>query len=371
MIPTTVAENAVHLIIAGYNERAILAYIRTADNIGVDYRIVASSSRDNIYRTKYKDNILFERKSADLTLESIDNTLTQVRAYIDERPIVIIPSTESLNRFILDNREYYENRNVYIPLCSKSIYTRISDKYSFDLLCKRYGIRTPVKYRDTKRFPLVAKPKQYSMKGNIKPVIIKNNKDYQLFSNTHDIDGFYYQQYIDGESYYLLFYISDHEDVYKLSQRNLVQQGGGGSIVAAEISNLHEDEVCREYEDMLLSVGFTGLVMIELRGETRDRLYMIEANPRLWGPSQLFVDSEVNLFYPFIADTSPICKNIKRDTPKNVKYFWKGGISEGDTNELDVVYHNNEIYYKSRYDEFLNSDIYNRADSIEVYSHRQ
>jgi hypothetical protein len=37
--------------------------------------------------------------------------------------------------------------------------------------------------------------------------------------------------------------------------------------------------------------GFYGLVMIEVK-EYDNQFYMIEANPRLWGPSQLILDAK-------------------------------------------------------------------------------
>ena len=81
-----------------------------------------------------------------------------------------------------------------------------------------------------------------------------------------------------------------------------------------------------KYEKLFKEIKFTGFVMTEIKGDN----FMIEANPRFWGPSQLFVDAKVNLFeaflhdYNFISNKPPLVVSALKD----VIYFWYGGINK-------------------------------------------
>src|SRR5690606_1826134 len=108
-------------------------------------------------------------------------------------------------------------------------------------------------------------------------------------------------EFIAGESFYLLFYFYKNGAAERFSQKNLMQQPSGGSIIAAVTSDFHRGHVALQFEELFRSIQFRGLVMVEIRGQG-DRYYMIEANPRFWGPSQLFVDAGVNLFEAFMFD---------------------------------------------------------------------
>ena len=73
-------------------------------------------------------------------------------------------------------------------------------------------------------------------------------------------------------------------------------------------------------------IGFRGLIMIELMFEA-GKYYMIEANPRMWGPAQLMVDAGTNLYISFVNDyfntdfPLDFCGKIA-----NPLYFWSAGF---------------------------------------------
>ena len=56
---------------------------------------------------------------------------------------------------------------------------------------------------------------------------------------------------------------------------------------------------------MLIQIGYYGLIMIEVKIQDGE-YYMIEANPRLWGPSQLILDAGMDLFHRFALDNGLI-----------------------------------------------------------------
>ena len=49
--------------------------------------------------------------------------------------------------------------------------------------------------------------------------------------------------------------------------------------------------------------------MVEVK-HLSNKNYMIEANPRFWGPSQLFVDAGINLFEAFLVDNGLLNKRL-------------------------------------------------------------
>jgi predicted ATP-grasp superfamily ATP-dependent carboligase len=201
----------------------------------------------------------------------------------------IAPSTEALNRFLLEHRAAFEAINCVIPLIDKDLYEKLSDKYAFCRLCEQHAITIPKESPNMEELvvPFVAKPKTYFTKSRrFSPHLFCRKQTNIRFSQTYQPTDFYYQQYITGESYYLLYYVDRQGKVYAFSQQNLLQQPHGKSIVAAKTSTVHEKPISQAYESMLLTIGFRGLIMIEIKKEG-DTYYMIEANPRFWGPSQL------------------------------------------------------------------------------------
>ena len=110
--------------------------------------------------------------------------------------------------------------------------------------------------------------------------------------------------------------------------------------------------------------------MVELKFYN-DHFYMIEANPRFWGPSQLFVDSNQNLFLPLLDDFG--IKPLKGSDINNPlttisKYFWFGGV-------LDTIASNEKLkFYRGNLSDFteeipgwLGHDIYRRHDTSDIF----
>ncbi len=104
--------------------------------------------------------------------------------------------------------------------------------------------------------------------------------------------------------------------------------------------------------------------------EDKSKNYMIEANPRFWGPSQLFVDAEKNFFEAFLHDYGVLPEAIDFYKNKNqVNYFWFGGLLESYKNGKKPVFHEgNEEKFLLELHKWLKCDIYNRKDTIEIFS---
>lgn len=360
------------IVFSGYNQRAVIALLRTLKKHGITFGIIAASAEDTIHATAYAHDVVAVRKSKPLDMADITASLNIAKAALGADTYVIAPSTEALNRFFLANTEIIDAGTYIIPLVTSELYEKISDKYQFGELCREHEILVPDEYATLPEAltPCVAKPKAYfALDGSTpRPVLLLTPADIQQFKAEYNEQDFYFQEYVEGESLYLLYYFYEDGSVAKYSQQNLVQQYGGKSIVAAKTSSVHTDTVSGDYERLFASVQYRGFVMIEIR-QTSSGYCMIEANPRMWGPSQFFVDAGANLFEAFLYDFGFLQnKPDFSEEQKDARYFWYGGVAEDVVAKQQLAYHgytSDELCRELHV--WLQSDVYNREDTRELF----
>jgi len=360
------------IIFSGYNQRAVIAFLRTLASTTVQYAIIAYSKDDPIFLTAYARNVLAVREEKALALSDIIRSIKTVKESLKSNKYVIAPSTESLNRFLLQNRKELEENDCEIPLVDESLYESISDKFKFNEICVRGNILVPQEYKriEEARIPYVVKPIKYRAEndGTNSPLLILEKKDHNLFIEQYKSEEFYFQEFLNGDSFYLLYYFHRDGSISKLSQQNYMQQPRGKSIIAAQSSDFHKTNESLKYEKLFKSLNFFGLVMVEVKRKEGAN-YMIEANPRFWGPSQLFVDAGINLFNSFLYDFSLIDeKPSPRELSKKIKYFWFGGFVQTLVSNGRITYHSyTSDQYATHLPEWLSADIYNRDDTRELF----
>ncbi len=361
------------IVFSGFNQRAVIAFLRTLRKNNLNFAIIAKSETDTVLLTKYANDVLAIRRSVPLDLGDILETIKVVQRKCNADEYIIAPTSEALNRFILEYIEYFSKIGCIIPLVNKELYETISNKYSFGAICSKNGIHTPkeLEFNEIDVFPVVAKPKRYfsaSAKKVLVPQIISNSQELASFSEEQILEDYYFQEYISGRSLYLLYYFSEHGTIYKFSQENIIQQPDGKSMVAAISSDFHRTVESKKYERMFTALDYLGLVMVEVK--QRDGInYMIEANPRFWGPSQLFVDAGVNFFEFFLYDYGILDKLPKySESNEIIHYFWFGGVIEAyKQNRLLKYYQSNEMDFMSSLPTWLQSDVYRRPDTMDIF----
>lgn len=363
------------IVFSGFNMRAIYAFLRTLEKEQLSYSIIASSKDDEIFLTKYAKHVIITREHKQLYLEDIINSIQILKQKVLADKYFIAPSTEALNRFLLDNRTVLENLNCIIPLVSKELYEEISDKKSFSELCSKHSISIPYEYTPKEiQIPCVAKPKRYVSKETnhiFKPILMMNNTQLEHFFKNHSSDAFYFQEFVEGRSLYLLYYFYKDGTFLKFSQENFIQQSEGRSILAAKSSDFHLSASSKKYEKLFIHLKYRGLVMIEVKVSEKNT-YMIEANPRFWGPSQLFVDADVNFFNAMLYDygiisNRPSTKSLKA---KKILYFWDDGKSYKTKQINETTFHN---YSKKQFikeiEQWETSNLLNRKDTKNICQH--
>jgi predicted ATP-grasp superfamily ATP-dependent carboligase len=360
------------IVFSGYNQRAVISLVRQMDARKAKYLIVALTTDDTILKTVYKAKVQYVREDNRLDTGVLKQIFDQIRTNLPNTNFVIAPTTEYLNRFLLDNISFFERHGVKIPLVTKDLYYKLSDKKTFSDLCKNYEIQVPKEFStlmDAEQVgEYVAKPRKYtSATGRIMtPVIVRSESESSEFKKDYveDMENIYFQEYVGGKSLYLLYYFSKNGRVTKYSQENLIQQPGGKSIIGAIPSVLHGSEESLKYEKMFAEIGYTGLVMVEVK-EYKNKYFMIEANPRFWGPSQFLLDSGSKILEEFLLDNGCIEEPYINLTPnKNAKYYWSGGVKGVG----DLVFHNYSLEeYKSNIKAWEKWDIYKREDTFKIY----
>jgi predicted ATP-grasp superfamily ATP-dependent carboligase len=331
------------LIYSGFNPRAIIAFLRFAKLHDISCAVVAKSNNDFLFHTDYRDKIIHVRTSTTLDANTILSHAKLARKKSNFEDVFVLPSTEYLNRVLINNKEILFKNGITFGLCEKELYEKISDKEAFTNLCRKHSIPVPPESPiPLTTFPQVAKPKAYFEGANVaaKPIIIKKAEELNDFKSKYQINSFFYQAYIKGQCVYLLFYFEKDGTYSVYSQENFVQQPNGGSMLLAKSADFHENmELVQPYVDLFLTEKFQGLVMVEVKIENGIP-YMIEANPRLWGPSQLIIDANMDLFERFANDNN-LTKNPINNIDKylqNIIYFWKDGLTDLPLEKL--TYHN-------------------------------
>jgi predicted ATP-grasp superfamily ATP-dependent carboligase len=378
MKETRASQNEIGFIVfSGFNCRAVVAFLRTLTKFSIKFSIIASSSDDEIFRTSYRNNVVGIRESTSLNIDEIIRLFIKAKSKLNCSELIFAPSSEFLNRFMLRHLDILRSIGVSVPLVNELLYSEISDKQRFGEICSQNGLKVPplIEFAGEQHIPFVAKPIRYENANGVihSPFLIESSQDLEIFSQM-DSEDFYFQKFISGNSYYLLYYFDKSGKVSRLSMRNTLQQPGGKSIIAAEISCIHKKEISTGYENLFRNLGFFGLVMVELRKEA-DEFYMIEANPRLWGPSQIFVDAKYNLFIPLINDWMgtdfPLTDGEIDD---DAKYFWTAGLfNQGQP--LKCITHmapSDQILWLSDLGKYIASDVYMRSDTMDIYlSHQE
>jgi len=365
-------KNKIIIIFSGYNNRAVVSFIRTLEKNKISYVVIARNNIDPIFKTAYKNKVILTRKNQDLSPDLIKEYIVTIQNKYNVTQYCIAPSTETLNRFLQSERKVLEEMNVIVPLVDSNIYVAVSDKKAFSDICKKNDIMLPGEYNSIMdaTLPFVAKPKEYfTQNGSIyTPFIIHNNSQKDSFLETCDPIDFYFQKYIQGRSIYLLYYFHRNGQTYKFSQENVIQQSQGKSMVAAVSSDFHNTDESIKYEKLFRKIGFWGLVMVELK-VNRENIYMIEANPRFWGPSQLFVDADMNFFESFLHDYEFLNREIIfQACSEEIKYFWFGGVQHTLKKQKKLSFHKgSEKELLTNLDCWIRHDIYKRADTIDVF----
>ena len=247
------------LIFSGYNMRAIVAFCRTLRQMRLPIHIVARAADGPVFRTAYRRQVRAVRSTTALEWSDIERCVREARAATGIAEWVICPTSEFLNVFMLQHLGELAALNCRLPLVPPDLYRQVSSKGLFRAHCEEYGLKVPARYEgpDTAPLPFVAKPlcNVTDDKRSLYPCLIYDEEQRRAFLATENPAEFFYEELVKGQSYYLLFHIARDGAVTRFSQRNLLQQPDGKSILLARSAGLHETPVADRYAGLLKKLG--------------------------------------------------------------------------------------------------------------------
>lgn len=313
-----------YVIFTGANERAIIATCRYFRKEGIQFSLIARPGKDKIKLTHYKCHIDAERKLDTLDHNDMSTCVISIKNKHPNDILHFVPTAESINRVILAKREMFKQAGLNVALCDDKIYAQVSDKESFIQLTGMFGVNSPenIPGLNENNIPFVAKPrKEFSeLTGEkIYPHLILSLSEYVDFTRKHAPEEYFFQKYIDGESYYYLMDFNDPINPIIRYQRNLLQQSQGKSIIAAICCECPDKLFEQQVILALRSVNYHGLIMVEMM-KIDNESWLIEANPRLWGPFQLAIKAGIKP-----VSNEPVNADSESHTFAH-SYLWLGGL---------------------------------------------
>lgn len=283
-------------------------------------------------------------------------------------PTIFFPMGEKVLRWAVKNKDILKSSNILVPSHDFKLYEKISNKYSFIKICEKFKLNVPEELPQLPKeylFPYVVKARKMVWGDDQvleAPVLVKSLKTHQeiLKRKLNSIEHIA-QPYIDGPSFYYCALYSNGSIILRFVQQTLIQQPGGKSVICAIPSKI-PIKVYTKIDKLFESIQWSGALMVELK-LYKGIYYIIECNPRLWGPLQCAIDNGIN--FPLSLYKMMCSERVNYHHTLNNKknaYLWLWGF-------LDGLYHlvisrTTFQIYSAKTDGVKYKDIWLRKDSL-------
>jgi predicted ATP-grasp superfamily ATP-dependent carboligase len=194
----------------------------------------------------------------------------------------------------------------HAPVPSPAAFATTLDKLEFAAFAAAHGISHPATVPCTPDdaealaarvgFPLIAKPVQGAFGAGIHR--LGDIESLRAFVRTPRTTPYLLQQLIVGSDVDCSVLCRGGQVVAHTTQRALVQSGAFAAPDAIEM--IEDDRVVSLVRSMMRAFEWDGVAHVDLRyDQRRERLYVIEVNPRFWGSLQGSIRAGVN--FPLLA----------------------------------------------------------------------
>ena len=212
-----------------------------------------------------------------------DAFLQSLRAVVQlEKPDLVMPINSVEMRMCLRQRHAFGP--ALRSFGSLEAFEMLDNKFKLKDLAQRLGIPSPRHYSIHDRiesFPLVFKPAQESSSRGVK--YLRGEEDLAAVRRLPPAEGSYVlQEYIRGEGVGLSALCREGSMVAQCAHRRLAEMPirGGSSTIREQFSH---PQLLPIAEALVHQTRWSGLVMFEFKLAPDGQLFLIEANPRIWG----------------------------------------------------------------------------------------
>lgn len=359
---------SIPILFSGVNSRAVISLCRFFESSELCFYIIASSKDDEIFQTKWRENILLIRKSKKINVQIMKKIRKNIESH--KNPI-LVSTSEFLNNFALNHRQELENIGWILPFPEKSVYNLVGNKFSSALFMRSF-LRIPKIFNldvDNVRPPCILKPKKNIIReSSFYPIFCEDVNKLQANLAMIDQSEWFAQAIITGQSYYFCSYIKKDGSSIGFWQENLLQQPDGKSMLFSRTCSnpgMETDPLIKK----LHNAGYFGPLMIEVIKDSANDLYFIECNTRFWGPLELARIHSPQVLSLYLQDvgiesffTAP---NPEIQSIESKWYSWSFGLQAGAPKQYPAF---RELDSENKSLEFITSkDVYRLPDTLKLH----
>lgn len=242
-----------------------------------------------------------------------DNILNDLQEVVKENRInIVLPFVDPAIEICSLLKKQIDN-SVSIPVSSESICRTMFEKKKAATWFEKYNIPVPQTFNlNNIRFPAILKPNTGSAAKGL--IIIKNYNDLIKINN---IDDYLIQEFIEENIEYTVdAFVDNNGEVVTTVPRIRLETVGGEAIRSLTVN---EEDIILLSNQILSSGDFLGPITIQfIRDKVKNKLYVMEINPRLGGGVILSIEAGANIAEMIIKEHLGI--------PNEKCIGWKSGV---------------------------------------------
>jgi len=325
------------------NDRIIATCIRESELFGYSYILLDNRKYSVWSWTKYRRNIV-KTISSDLV-----DALSELADEFGE--LIFVPIGETTTRRVLSAKKKGLLPNILLSDFDLDKYELLGNKSTSAKLSKKAGFLVPASYDlseiNKKNKSYYLKPKKEINEGFKKakpPVLVSNEYEIQDYLKDSSFEDYFLQEAIDGDSYYLCVIINKGNIECSFSQMNILQEPKGGSIISCYPTDDVPQNVLNACSEISFITNWSGPLMIEFK-VNQEGWYLIEINPRFWGPIQITQDNGTYFLAEYcklIVNTNSK-KNIQHFRNESIGYKNNAGFFRGSPDEIGAIKSNQKF----------------------------
>lgn len=281
-----------HLLISDSQHRKDFDIISIIKGAFPDLHLVVGTTTGKMFCRLCYGTCDVVRLRTESTQTEFDEDLNVILKKYEDDELIYLPMEEFTTDFFIEYMETHHPKNVTSLLPDIELYRKFRNKESLNRYCLSNGFSAPMLYEmnelEGAQYPLILKPVIGSGSHGIMRVMTAEDMTEDVKSQLQK-ERYVAQELIpNGKDVHGAFFLCKEGKVIGAytHQRIRTAPEEGGVTVLSKMS--YEDQLIKQGAELLASVKWNGLVMLEYLWDERNKTYkVIEANPRMWGSIML------------------------------------------------------------------------------------